>query len=324
LGGFVDFAIGAAGIAVCAGTSGVGCGVAFAVAGTAVNTTATIALGAPWDSALGAGVAGVGSIAFGGLGGYLGAAAGGGNTGLSMLAGGIAGAGMAAFFTKFTGGDLGENMMMGAMSGALSAGFTAAAIRENALSQKRALGRPDLSVPDRFRLCGAGRCLAENGVDGAPGGDEPHAFTQEDDDKILSGLGQAAMVVLPEDALVEGYEAADALVEGYEAAEEVAPAVQSVEDIPATFIGQESGPSISVPEGATGPTPTQSPGVQYNGGNGGNGLSGNVTDVRIMDGKGGYVNYGSRQANGGWQSVNPYTGKAISPSDAWWHIPLGN
>jgi RHS repeat-associated protein len=93
-----------------------------------------------------------------------------------------------------------------------------------------------------------------------------------------------------------------------------------------SFLGQESGPAIPVPKGATGPYPTDSPGIQYNGGSGGNGLAGNVTDVRVMDptpsNPNGYVNYGSQQANGGWQSVNPYTGQAVPPSSPWWHMPL--
>ena len=78
------------------------------------------------------------------------------------------------------------------------------------------------------------------------------------------------------------------------------------------FVVTSSGDVIPVPEGATGPFPTQSPGFQFNGGAGGNGLAENVTDVRIMEpspqNPTGYVNYGSQQPNAGWQSVNPYTG----------------
>jgi len=84
------------------------------------------------------------------------------------------------------------------------------------------------------------------------------------------------------------------------------------------FIVTPNGEAIPVPEGSVGPTATQSPGIQFNGGTGGNGLAPNVTDVRIMEpnaqNPSGYVNYGSRQVNGGWQSVNPYTGQAISPT----------
>jgi hypothetical protein len=100
------------------------------------------------------------------------------------------------------------------------------------------------------------------------------------------------------------------------------PAGQAAPD----FLGQETGPAIPVPEGATGPYQTVNPGFQYNGGAGGNGLADNVTDVRIMDPNAqrptGYVNYGSAQSNGGWQSVNPYTGQSVPQSSPWWHIPL--
>lgn len=66
--------------------------------------------------------------------------------------------------------------------------------------------------------------------------------------------------------------------------------------------------------------------MQFNGGQGGNGLDDEVTDVRIMgptkEFPGGRVNYGKRQANGGWQAVHPYTGASLSKDDAWWHIPI--
>jgi RHS repeat-associated protein len=93
------------------------------------------------------------------------------------------------------------------------------------------------------------------------------------------------------------------------------------------FVVTRSGDVIPVPEGATGPNlANNGRGVQYNGGSGGNGLADNVTDVRIMDPKTqnptGYVNYGSAQSNGGWQSVNPYSGQSIPPSSPWWHIPI--
>jgi hypothetical protein len=58
----------------------------------------------------------------------------------------------------------------------------------------------------------------------------------------------------------------------------------------------------------------------------GNGPADNVTDVRVMDpnpqNPTGYVNYGTQQADGGWQTVNPYTGQSLPPTDPWWHIPL--
>lgn len=94
------------------------------------------------------------------------------------------------------------------------------------------------------------------------------------------------------------------------------------------FIGTENGDLIAVPSGAAGPTPTRGAGFQYTGGSGGNGLDSRVTNVRIMDPTlpnppspgypNGYVSY----SNAGGQTVNPYTGRTVSPSDPWWHIEL--
>ena len=69
-----------------------------------------------------------------------------------------------------------------------------------------------------------------------------------------------------------------------------------------SFLGQERGPAIPIPQGATGPLPVQSgKGLQYVGGSGGHGLDPAVSNVRIMEPtapKGpspgypdGYVNY---------------------------------
>jgi hypothetical protein len=115
--------------------------------------------------------------------------------------------------------------------------------------------------------------------------------------------------------------------EGVEAAGSTV--VRAGEDIPATFIGQESGPSIVVPRGATGPTPTwNGAGVQYTGGAGGPGLDARVSGLRIMDSTlprgpspgypGGYASY----FNAAGQTVNPLTGQTIAPSNPWWHIIL--
>jgi hypothetical protein len=108
--------------------------------------------------------------------------------------------------------------------------------------------------------------------------------------------------------------------------ESPSPELFAAEEAAPDFVVTSDGTVIPVPEGATGPFPTQNSGFQYNGGAGGNGLADNVTDVRIMDpnaqNPGGYVNYGTLQSNGGWQSVNPYSGQSIPPSDPWWHIPL--
>lgn len=97
--------------------------------------------------------------------------------------------------------------------------------------------------------------------------------------------------------------------------------------LPSPFvITAEGSQAVPIPDGAAGPFPTDSPGVQYNGGSGGENLADNVTDVRIMEPNAqnpyGYVNYGSQQANGGWQTVNPYTGQSVGPDSFYWHIPL--
>lgn len=86
------------------------------------------------------------------------------------------------------------------------------------------------------------------------------------------------------------------------------------------FVATPNGDAIPVPKGGQGPFPATTPGgQQYNGGARGNGLAPNVTDLRIMapDSRnpGGYVNYSARQANGGWQSVDPYS----ALNDPAWH-----
>jgi hypothetical protein len=91
------------------------------------------------------------------------------------------------------------------------------------------------------------------------------------------------------------------------------------------FLGQEAGPAIPVPQGATGPSPTEGPGFQYTGGSGGNGLDPSVSNVRVMDptpqNPNGYVNY-TNGASPTPQTVNPYTGQTVPSSSPWWHIPL--
>lgn len=94
-----------------------------------------------------------------------------------------------------------------------------------------------------------------------------------------------------------------------------------------SFIARSNGEVIRVPEGATGPTPTDNGlGFQFRGGSGGDPLDPRVTGVRVMDpvtsGKylypNGYVSY----ENGVGQTVNPFTGQTISPSDPFWHWAL--
>lgn len=88
-----------------------------------------------------------------------------------------------------------------------------------------------------------------------------------------------------------------------------------------TFIGQASGPSIPVPNGAAGPMAVESGrGIMFVGGSAG--ASGRVWGVRVMDATDryphGYVTY----FNNGNQTVNPFTGLPIPRSDPLWHIPL--
>jgi RHS repeat-associated protein len=88
------------------------------------------------------------------------------------------------------------------------------------------------------------------------------------------------------------------------------------------FIAPESGPAIIVPNGATGPIPAiNGKGFRYTDGSGGHGLDLRTTDVRIMDPTSRYPNgYGS-YSNSAGQTVNPYSGRTIAPSNPWWHIP---
>jgi RHS repeat-associated protein len=135
---------------------------------------------------------------------------------------------------------------------------------------------------------------------------------------VTAGTEEVGLEVVEE--VVTEDVAAEGAVEG--AATEAA-------DVPATMIGQESGPSIVVPEGATGPTPAlNGGGVRYTGGTGGPGLDQRVTEVRIMDPtkpagpspgySSGYASY----ANKTGQAVNPATGQTLMKGDPWWHIPL--
>lgn len=80
------------------------------------------------------------------------------------------------------------------------------------------------------------------------------------------------------------------------------------------FIVTPNGQAIRVPTGATGPTATRAPGVQYTGGAGGNGLDSRVTGVRIMEGN---ANQGPRAVymNRSGQTVDPATGRTVSNAD---------
>jgi hypothetical protein len=107
-----------------------------------------------------------------------------------------------------------------------------------------------------------------------------------------------------------------------------APGLLAPASLPApNFVTTSGGDTIVIPEGAQGPFPTQNGGgVRYEGGSGGNGLHPSVTSVRIMDPTdqypSGYVNYYKMLEEGGYQTLNPFTGQSITKSNPWWHIPL--
>jgi hypothetical protein len=85
------------------------------------------------------------------------------------------------------------------------------------------------------------------------------------------------------------------------------------------FIGAPDGQVFAVPDGATGPTPTRAPGMQFTGGSGGNGLDPRVTGVRFMDAN---AIQGARAVymNGSGQTVNPSTGGTVPMSDPTAHF----
>lgn len=122
------------------------------------------------------------------------------------------------------------------------------------------------------------------------------------------GLLQFGASVVP--FLAPGVRAVEAAAEVVEAAGTVA---RAAEDIPATFIGQESGPSIVVPQGATGPSPTwNGTGVQYTGGAGGPGLNIRVSGVRIMEPT--LPNGPSPGYPGGYASYFNASGQTVKPA----------
>lgn len=112
---------------------------------------------------------------------------------------------------------------------------------------------------------------------------------------------------------------------GYIGARAAATAYRAVADVEVAaprvgFIGFEDGPPAIVPDGATGPVPTRSPGIQYVGGSGGHGLDSRVSGVRIMDATERHparVVYMNEEG----QSVHPLTGQTVKPDDPWAHLP---
>ena len=95
------------------------------------------------------------------------------------------------------------------------------------------------------------------------------------------------------------------------------------------FIVTPQGTTYPVPNGATGPDPADNGrGMQFQGGSGGNGMDPRTSGFRYMDpvtsGQYQYPNgYGSYN-NASGQTVNPYTGQTVAPSNPMWHIPNGN
>jgi RHS repeat-associated protein len=86
------------------------------------------------------------------------------------------------------------------------------------------------------------------------------------------------------------------------------------------FIVHPNGNVVAVPDGATGPFPADNgAGIKFTGGAGGSGLAPSVSGVRFMDptaqNPGGYYSY----FNGTNQTVDPYSGTPLRPSDPGWH-----
>ncbi len=116
------------------------------------------------------------------------------------------------------------------------------------------------------------------------------------------------------------------------AAGKAAPAIPAVRTpTRAEFGATEQGQVFPIPRGATKSAADTGKGVKYAGGEGGGpGLNKNVSGVRFMDPKPGYlegyVNYGMESITAAgkrvWQAVNPFSGKTVGKADPWWHIRL--
>jgi len=91
-----------------------------------------------------------------------------------------------------------------------------------------------------------------------------------------------------------------------------------------SFIAKPNGEVVRIPDGAIGPIPVRSGnGFQFTDGCGGDPLDSRVAGIRVMDpvtsGKylypHGYVSYFNELG----QTVSPFTGRTIPPSDPLWH-----
>jgi RHS repeat-associated protein len=92
------------------------------------------------------------------------------------------------------------------------------------------------------------------------------------------------------------------------------------------FVVSPGGTVYPVPQGATGPNGVSTgKGVQYEGGSGGYGFSPNTSGLRIMDpvitGPYQYPSGYGVYMNPSGQTINPFTGRTIAPSDPFAHIP---
>jgi RHS repeat-associated protein len=87
------------------------------------------------------------------------------------------------------------------------------------------------------------------------------------------------------------------------------------------FVVTPNGDVIPIPGGATGPYPTNAPGMWYRGGSGGPGFNSRTTDVRIMRGN---SNQGPRAVymNQSGQTVSPFTGRTVPYSHPHAHFYL--
>jgi RHS repeat-associated protein len=127
--GFYEAVVGAA---VCAGSMGAAC-VPYAMMIMAIDTTAAIGMGAPWQQVLKGDAIGLAAAVIGGYAG--GAFASGGYPAWAQVVGGAVGGSMAgAMSTAFLGGNLGQNALAGALMGAATAAVTVAIQEQNPLS----------------------------------------------------------------------------------------------------------------------------------------------------------------------------------------------
>lgn len=134
----LNIAIAFSAIVACGGTGGVGCGLAFAVIATTINTTAMIAQGAQWDQAVGLGMLGLASgMAMGGIGSMVGSAVGELTTsGFGQVIGGAVGGTLsAAYMGAATGHVDAGSLLSSAAQGALWASVAWATAPSAQLSQ---------------------------------------------------------------------------------------------------------------------------------------------------------------------------------------------